>query len=141
MLLRTIKLAVKKKTCRNFNSILFSLFALSLSPLFPLCLIFYLSFFPLSDCGRTYVCLHITLEKQSVPCMQEEWRINMLPIDFLFQTVKPVIDMRVRCKSQGIEYPPEVPNDITKVVELEIVSEFSGGKKNVYLSLFYLLDY
>ncbi|XP_071912588.1 uncharacterized protein [Coffea arabica] len=51
----------------------------------------------------------------------EEWRINMLPIDFLFQTVKPVIDMRVRCKSQGVEYPPEVPNDITKVVELEII--------------------
>lgn len=45
----------------------------------------------------------------------------MLPIDFLFLTVKPVIDMRVSCKSQGMGYPPEVPNVITKVVELEII--------------------
>ncbi|XP_027153125.1 uncharacterized protein LOC113753223 isoform X1 [Coffea eugenioides] len=60
-------------------------------------------------------------KQRSQQLSEEEWRINMLPIDFLFQTVKPVIDMRVRCKSQGIEYPPEVPNDITKVVELEII--------------------
>lgn len=60
-------------------------------------------------------------KQRSQQLSEEEWRINMLPIDFLFQSVKPVIDMRVRCKSQGIEYPPEVPNDITKVVELEII--------------------
>lgn len=55
--------------------------------------------------------------------IQEEWRINMLPIDFLFLTVRPVIDMRLRCKSQGVEYPPEVPLHITKFIELEIVSK------------------
>lgn len=46
----------------------------------------------------------------------------MLPIQFIFLTVKPVIDMRLRCKTGGKDYPPEVPQDITKVLELDIVS-------------------
>lgn len=54
--------------------------------------------------------------------MQEEWRIQMLPIQFLFLTVWPVIDMRLRCKSRGKDYPPGVPHNITKVLELNIVS-------------------
>ncbi|CAI9109750.1 OLC1v1009628C3 [Oldenlandia corymbosa var. corymbosa] len=52
---------------------------------------------------------------------EEEWRINMLPIEFLFLTVNPVIDMRVRYKSQGIDYPPGVPRDIPGIVELQII--------------------
>ncbi|XP_059670368.1 uncharacterized protein LOC132315937 [Cornus florida] len=52
---------------------------------------------------------------------QEEWRIQMLPINFLFLTVRPVIDMRLRCKSKGIDYPPGVPPNITKVLELDII--------------------
>ncbi|KAL3526545.1 hypothetical protein ACH5RR_011201 [Cinchona calisaya] len=60
-------------------------------------------------------------EQRSQQLNEEQWRINMLPVDFLFLTVKPIIDMRVRCKSEGIEYPPGVPSDITKVVELEII--------------------
>lgn len=55
--------------------------------------------------------------------MQEEWRVDMLPIEFLFLTVSPVIDMRLRCKSSGIGYPPGVPRDISKVLDLEIVSK------------------
>ncbi|KAG5527582.1 hypothetical protein RHGRI_028481 [Rhododendron griersonianum] len=35
--------------------------------------------------------------------------------------VPTIIDMRVRCKSQGIGYPPGIPQDITKVVELDII--------------------
>lgn len=54
--------------------------------------------------------------------MQEEWRIQMLPIDFLFLTVKPVVDMRLRCKQGGTNYPPEVPLDVRKILELSIVS-------------------
>ncbi|KAH9676589.1 hypothetical protein KPL70_019216 [Citrus sinensis] len=50
----------------------------------------------------------------------DEWRIQMLPIQFIFLTVKPVIDMRLRCKTGGKDYPPEVPQDITKVLELDI---------------------
>ncbi|CAN8273136.1 unnamed protein product [Cochlearia groenlandica] len=51
---------------------------------------------------------------------EEEWRIQMLPISFLFLTVWPVVDMRLRCKSNGQDYPPSVPSDITKVVELNM---------------------
>lgn len=46
----------------------------------------------------------------------------MLPIQFLFLTVLPVIDMRLQCKSQGIGYPSGVPTDVSKVLELDIVS-------------------
>ncbi|KAL2499917.1 Protein of unknown function (DUF1997) [Abeliophyllum distichum] len=52
---------------------------------------------------------------------EEEWRIHMLPIDFLFHTVYPVIDMRLKCKSNGIGYPPGVPRHISKVLELDII--------------------
>ncbi|XP_059283996.1 uncharacterized protein LOC132037468 isoform X2 [Lycium ferocissimum] len=51
----------------------------------------------------------------------DEWRIHMLPIEFLFMTAWPVIDMRLRCKSKGIEYPPGVPNNVSKVLELDII--------------------
>ncbi|XP_011098659.1 uncharacterized protein LOC105177275 isoform X2 [Sesamum indicum] len=51
----------------------------------------------------------------------EEWRVHMLPIEFLFLTVSPVIDMRLRCKSCGKGYPPGVPQDISKVLELDII--------------------
>lgn len=46
----------------------------------------------------------------------------MLPIDFLCLTVRPVVDIRLRCKSQGLDYPPDVPLNITRVIELDIVS-------------------
>ncbi|GMP30615.1 hypothetical protein CsSME_00005201 [Camellia sinensis var. sinensis] len=71
----------------------------------------------------------------------------MLPIHFLLLTVWPVIDMRLRCKSKGIDYPPGVPRDITKVVEVEIIrwelqglddflkpSEFTLGVKGALYS-------
>lgn len=54
----------------------------------------------------------------------------MLPINFLFLTVWPVVDMRLRCKSNGQDFPPDVPLDITKVVELYMVIN------NTCLSLF-----
>lgn len=46
----------------------------------------------------------------------------MLPVQFLFLTVLPVVDMRLRYKSDGRDYPDGVPPDITKVLELDIVS-------------------
>ncbi|XP_072991435.1 uncharacterized protein [Typha latifolia] len=49
----------------------------------------------------------------------EEWRIQMLPIQFLLLTAHPVVVMRLRCKSQGKEYPPAVPRHITTVLELQ----------------------
>lgn len=52
---------------------------------------------------------------------REEWRIHMLPVQFLFLTVLPVVDMRLRYKSDGRDYPDGVPPDITKVLELDII--------------------
>ncbi|KAM7516756.1 hypothetical protein LguiA_006339 [Lonicera macranthoides] len=51
----------------------------------------------------------------------EEWRIDMLPIQFLFLNARPIIDLRLRCKSKGKDYPTGVPCDITKVLELKII--------------------
>ncbi|KAL9235950.1 hypothetical protein vseg_010668 [Gypsophila vaccaria] len=52
---------------------------------------------------------------------EEEWRVHMLPIEFMFMTVFPVIDMRLRCKTSGMEYPPGISPAISKVLELDIV--------------------
>ncbi|KAM7465678.1 hypothetical protein LguiB_013240 [Lonicera macranthoides] len=49
----------------------------------------------------------------------EEWRIDMLPIQFLFLNARPIIDMRLRCKSKGKDYPLGVPCHISKVLELK----------------------
>lgn len=49
----------------------------------------------------------------------------MLPIQFLFLTVWPVIDMRLRCKTGGKDYPPGVPTHTKKVLELGIVSSWT----------------
>ncbi|KAI3452274.1 hypothetical protein Pfo_008939 [Paulownia fortunei] len=60
-------------------------------------------------------------KRRSQQLNEEEWRVHMLPIEFLFLTVSPVIDMRLRCKSSGMGYPPGVPRDISKVLELDII--------------------
>jgi len=36
-------------------------------------------------------------------------------------TVLPVVDMRLRCRTNGKDYPPGIPPDISKVLELDIV--------------------
>uniref|UniRef100_A0A1D1Y1X1 Uncharacterized protein SYNPCC7002_A1590 n=1 Tax=Anthurium amnicola TaxID=1678845 RepID=A0A1D1Y1X1_9ARAE len=54
--------------------------------------------------------------------MQEEWRVQMLPMQILFASVNPVVVMRLRCKSQGRGYPPEVPTRVTRLLELRAVS-------------------
>ncbi|XWS44338.1 hypothetical protein CRYUN_Cryun15aG0036600 [Craigia yunnanensis] len=62
---------------------------------------------------------------------QDEWRIQMLPLKLLVLTVWPVVDLRLRCKSRGRDYPPEVPRDITKVLELDITRWELQGLDNV----------
>ncbi|XP_020257265.1 uncharacterized protein LOC109833851 isoform X2 [Asparagus officinalis] len=49
----------------------------------------------------------------------EEWRIQMLPVSFLFASVNPIVDMRLRCKTNGKEYPPSVPVNVTRILELQ----------------------
>ncbi|XP_059283777.1 uncharacterized protein LOC132037292 isoform X2 [Lycium ferocissimum] len=60
-------------------------------------------------------------KRRSQQLNEEEWRIHMLPIEFLFITVWPVIDMRLRCKFKGVEYPPGISHDVSKVLELDII--------------------
>lgn len=62
----------------------------------------------------------------------------MLPINFLFLTVWPVVDMRLSCKSNGQDYPADVPLDITKVVELNMVITKKTNKLIACLSLCFL---
>ena len=45
----------------------------------------------------------------------------MLPIQFFFLTVSPVVDMRLRCKTNGKDYPSGISPAISKVLELDIV--------------------
>ncbi|XP_006338423.1 uncharacterized protein [Solanum tuberosum] len=51
---------------------------------------------------------------------EEEWRIQMEPIGFLFLTAWPVVNMRLRCKTKGKEYPSGVPNHTSMVLEFKI---------------------
>lgn len=55
--------------------------------------------------------------------LQEEWRINMLPIQFLFLSANPVVDMRLKIKSQPKANQSGVGQFLySRVVELEAVS-------------------
>lgn len=57
-------------------------------------------------------------------CMQEEWRINMPPIQCLFLNVQPTADVKLIFKSNGEDYPPNIPHHISKILELHFVSTF-----------------
>ncbi|KAK2994600.1 hypothetical protein RJ640_025654 [Escallonia rubra] len=70
-------------------------------------------------------------KRRSQQLNEDEWRIDMLPIQFLFLTVLPVIDMRLRCKSQAKDYPAGVPRDITTVLELDIIRWQLQGLEDV----------
>lgn len=71
-------------------------------------------------------------KKRSQRLNEEEWRVQMLPINFLFLTVWPVVDMRLRCKTDAIDYPPEIPGDVTKVLELDITRWELQGLENSF---------
>ncbi|XP_050271649.1 uncharacterized protein LOC126715200 isoform X2 [Quercus robur] len=66
---------------------------------------------------------------------EDEWRIQLPPLQFLFLTVQPIIDMRLRCKSKGKDYPSAVPCEITKVLELEMTKWELLGLDDVRESL------
>ncbi|KAL2335483.1 hypothetical protein Fmac_016696 [Flemingia macrophylla] len=52
---------------------------------------------------------------------EEEWRITMRPIQCLFLIVKPTADVKLTFKSNGEDYPPHIPRQITKVLELHFI--------------------
>ncbi|KAK4782874.1 hypothetical protein SAY86_007248 [Trapa natans] len=70
-------------------------------------------------------------KRRSQRLNEEEWRVQMLPIQFLFLTVWPQIDMRLRLRSKGKGYPPGVPLDVSRVLELDIVRWELHGLENV----------
>ncbi|KAK8717120.1 hypothetical protein V6N13_044401 [Hibiscus sabdariffa] len=64
----------------------------------------------------------------------------MLPLQLLVLNVCPVMDLRLRCKSGGRDYPPEIPRDITKVLELDIIRWELQGLDNVVDPSHFTLD-
>ncbi|XAR71264.1 hypothetical protein NMG60_11028445 [Bertholletia excelsa] len=80
--------------------------------------------------------------RRSGQLSEEEWRIKMSPMQVLLLTAWPVVDVKMTCKSEGIDYPAGIAPEITRVVELEMTrwrlqgidgimkqSEFSLGVK------------
>ncbi|KAL1538733.1 hypothetical protein AAHA92_27441 [Salvia divinorum] len=79
-------------------------------------------------------------KRRSDQINEDVWRVRMLPIEFLFLTVSPVVDMRLRCKSSGVGYPHGIPPDISKVLDLEIIRwELQGLDDMIKPSEFSLL--
>ncbi|KAK9114303.1 hypothetical protein Syun_021100 [Stephania yunnanensis] len=79
-------------------------------------------------------------KRRSKRLNEEEWRIHMLPIKFLFLTVWPVVDMRLKYKTQGKDYPAGVPLDTTMVLELNVTRwELQGLDNNFQPSHFTLV--
>ena len=56
---------------------------------------------------------------------QEEWSVQLLPIQFLFLSASPVIVMRFVSKSGGKEYPPNVPVHATSLLLMEVVTDIT----------------
>ncbi|KAL2936250.1 Chromatin structure-remodeling complex subunit snf21, partial [Bienertia sinuspersici] len=50
-----------------------------------------------------------------------EWRIHMLPIQFLHVTASPIVDMRLRCKTNSKDYPSGISPSISKVLLIDTV--------------------
>uniref|UniRef100_A0A1D1Z118 Uncharacterized protein SYNPCC7002_A1590 n=1 Tax=Anthurium amnicola TaxID=1678845 RepID=A0A1D1Z118_9ARAE len=72
--------------------------------------------------------------------MQEEWRVQMLPMQILFASVNPVVVMRLRCKSQGRGYPPEVPTRVTRLLELRATRWELQGLEGGQVPSHFVLD-
>ncbi|KAL4581794.1 hypothetical protein LXL04_006322 [Taraxacum kok-saghyz] len=79
-------------------------------------------------------------KRRSQQLNDEEWRVHMLPIQFLFVTCNPVIDMRLRCKSNGYGYPPGVPPHVTKLLHLDIVRWELQGLEDIVKPSEFSLD-
>ncbi|KAK1314392.1 hypothetical protein QJS10_CPA06g00428 [Acorus calamus] len=70
--------------------------------------------------------------RRSQQLNDEEWKIQMLAIDFLLVSVTPIVVMRLRCKSQGKNYPSGVPRDIGRVLDLQATRWELQGLEGAY---------
>ncbi|KAL5209504.1 hypothetical protein ABZP36_005127 [Zizania latifolia] len=57
----------------------------------------------------------------------EEWSVQLLPIQFLFLSASPVIVMRFVSKSDGKEYPPHVPVKASSLLLMEVTDYKLNG--------------
>jgi len=64
----------------------------------------------------------------------EEWSVQLLPIQFLFLSASPVIVMRFVRKSGGKEYPPNVPIHATSLLLMEVVTGTSPHPRTQFIS-------
>ncbi|KAJ4753454.1 hypothetical protein LUZ62_044800 [Rhynchospora pubera] len=71
-------------------------------------------------------------EHRSKRLNEDEWRIQMLPLQFLLVTVNPVVVMRICCKSHGNGYPPLIPEDTTSLLELQATEWELQGLDGAY---------
>ncbi|KAK7271805.1 hypothetical protein RJT34_28013 [Clitoria ternatea] len=63
---------------------------------------------------------------------EEEWRVKMPPIQCLFLNVKPTADVKLTFKSNGEDYPPDIPHHVTKVLELHFIRWELHGLNTFY---------
>ncbi|KAG4383326.1 hypothetical protein AAZX31_13G046500 [Glycine max] len=63
---------------------------------------------------------------------EEEWRIKMPPIQCLFLSVNPTADVRLTFRSNGEDYPPEIPHHVPKVLELHFIRWELQGLNSFY---------
>ncbi|XP_057448203.1 uncharacterized protein LOC130739808 [Lotus japonicus] len=64
---------------------------------------------------------------------EEEWRIKLPPIQCLFLNVHPTADVRLTFKSNGEDYPPNIPHHVTKILELNFIRWELQGLNTFYL--------
>nr|GMC62183.1 uncharacterized protein LOC109180393 [Ipomoea batatas] len=85
------------------------------------------SIYYLEDKSRVLKALCPHEKRKPEQINEEEWRIYMAPIDFMFLSATPVVHMRLRCKTKGMGYPSGIPANTSKLLELKVVkSELRG---------------
>ncbi|WJX70546.1 hypothetical protein P8452_54640 [Trifolium repens] len=63
---------------------------------------------------------------------EEEWRIKISPIQCLFLRIQPTADVRLRFKSNGEDYPPNIPHHISQILELQLMKWELQGLNTFY---------
>jgi hypothetical protein len=65
----------------------------------------------------------------------------MPPIQCLFLRIQPTADIRLRFKSNGEDYPPNIPHHISQILELQLVSIFHWNVDKYLIAINPLVQY
>ncbi|KAJ7971012.1 DUF1997 family protein [Quillaja saponaria] len=71
---------------------------------------------------------------------EDEWKIYQHPIQFFFTKVQPIVYVRLRCKSNGENLSPEVPNDITKLLQFDLTKWELQGIHSDHTSPYFKIE-